>query len=131
VAINFHTWGNLFIIPFNYDDKFNKELIGKDLYKAYEDVRDSGLLPKKMLFGNGIQTIQYKANGDATDWMGKQGIMAISPELGTENRSTDRFFPDFKMVKPIMEANFPWINYTIFKMAAQVETSIIEAEKFE
>ena len=118
-------------MPYNYDDRWNKELMGSDIYAAYEDIRDSGLLPEGMLFGNGIQTINYKANGDATDWMAKQGVMSISPELGTNNRATDHFFPKFNLVKPIMEANFPWINYTLFKLSAQVETSIIKTETLQ
>lgn len=127
IAINFHTWGNLFIIPFNYDDQWNHEMINTPIYKMYEDIRDSGNLPAGMLFGNGKQTIQYSANGDATDWMAKQNdMMSISPELGIKNRATDRFLPDQKWVKPIIEENFKWINFTIFKLSSQIETKIAE-----
>lgn len=132
ITINFHTWGNLFIIPFNYADQWNKEMIDKDIYKMYEDVRDNGGLPQGMLFGNGKQTIQYTANGDATDWMATQnGIMSISPELGTQNRMTDKFFPNQEWVQPILEENFPWVNYTIYKLSSQIETKITRFTKIE
>jgi hypothetical protein len=125
IAINFHTWGNLLIIPFNYDDQWNTEMINKPVYKMYEDLRDNGNLPNGMLFGNGKQTIKYTANGDATDWMAKQNdIMALSPELGIKSRATDKFLPDQKWVQPIIEQNYQWINYTIYKLSAQIETKI-------
>lgn len=132
IAINFHTWGNLFIIPFNYDDQWNKEMVNKEIYKMYEDIRDSGTLPQGMLFGNGKQTIQYTANGDATDWMATQnGILAISPELGINNGLTDKFFPNQEWTKPIMEQNFKWINYTMLKLSSQLETNIAKFTRIE
>ena len=59
IAINLHTWGNLFIIPFNYDDIKNKHMVGTPIYKMYQDIKENGNLPKGMLFGNGMQTIEY------------------------------------------------------------------------
>lgn len=132
IAINFHTWGNLFIIPFNYDDQWNKELMNMDIYRMYEDIRDSGNLPSGMLFGNGKQTIKYTANGDATDWMATiNGIMSISPELGTSNKLTDKFFPNQEWVKPILTENFKWINYTLYKLSCQIETKVNRLSKYE
>jgi hypothetical protein len=123
----------LFIIPYNYDDRNNHELVGTPMYKMYEDIRDSKVLPEGILFGNGMQTIKYKANGDATDWMSKQngGVMSISPELGTKDHHTDKFFPEQKYVKSIIEENFKWINFTLFKLSSQVEVSVSKFTKLE
>ena len=45
IAINFHSWGNLFIIP--YDDlKWDKEYVKKDIFKMYTDIKNTGLLPQ-------------------------------------------------------------------------------------
>lgn len=133
ITINFHTWGNLFIIPYNYDNRNNHELIGTPIYKMYEDIRDSKTLPEGILFGNGMQTIKYTANGDATDWMSKQngGVVSISPELGTKDHHTDKFFPDQKYVKDIIEQNYKWINYTMYKLSSQVEIRVSRFSKIE
>jgi hypothetical protein len=107
-------------------------MVDKNIYVMYEDIRDNGHLPQGMLFGNGMQTIKYTANGDATDWMATQnGMIAMSPELGTKNRMTDKFFPNQEWVKPIMTENFPWINYTMYKLSSQIETQIIRYTKTE
>ncbi|CAI2361999.1 unnamed protein product [Moneuplotes crassus] len=130
IAINFHTWGNLFIIPFNFDNESNKDMIHKPIYAIYEDIRDQGNLPEGMLFGNGKQTIKYKANGDATDWMATQNdLLAISPELGILNTASNRFFPNLEFVKPIIKENYPWVNYTIHKLSAQIDIKILSYEK--
>jgi hypothetical protein len=131
ISINFHTWGNLFIIPFNYDNQWNSELINMPIYPMYDDIRDNGNLPQGMLFGNGMQTIKYTSNGDATDWMASSGSLSISPELGTKNRATNKFFPNQEWVKPIMQENFPWVNYTMFKLSSQIDTKIVKFSKIE
>lgn len=107
-------------------------MVDNSIYAMYEDIRDSGHLPQGMLFGNGKQTIKYTANGDASDWMATQnGMIAISPELGTKNRMTDKFFPNQEWVKPIMTENFAWINFTMYKLSSQIETQIIRYTKTE
>ncbi len=52
-----------------------------------------GGLPQGDLVGNGATTIQYTANGEASDYMlGAFGIIAMSPELGTSDLITATFF---------------------------------------
>jgi len=37
--------------------------------------------------------VKYPANGEASDWMlGKLGIYAMSPELGTKDERSNEFF---------------------------------------
>lgn len=105
-------------------------MVNRPIYKLYEDIRDEGNLTQGMLFGNGKQTIKYTANGDATDWMATQNdILAISPELGIKNKASNHFLPHIDFVQPIVEQNFPWINYTLYKLSAQIDTKIIKFER--
>jgi hypothetical protein len=96
IAINFHAWGNLFVIPFNYsDDKNAYELISKFPGAAsfYDDVWVNGGIPTNNVKGSGILTVDYTANGEASDWMLKErGIYAMSPELGNIDRWSEEFF---------------------------------------
>ena len=125
IAINFNAFGNLFIIPNNFDDQWNKQMVNSTIYALYEDIRSNGNLPLGMLFGNTMQTVHFPANGEATDWMSTQnGMIAMSPELGIHDSSTDKFFPDQKYVQPIMEANYKWIFYTTMKLSSQLELKI-------
>ena len=48
------------------------------------------------LKGNGMNTIGYDANGEASDWMlATHGILSFSPELGSSGKNkhhSDTFF---------------------------------------
>jgi hypothetical protein len=43
--------------------------------------------------GNGAETVNYIAEGEASDWMlDSMGIIAMSPELGDYSRASESFF---------------------------------------
>ncbi len=91
VAINLHAYGNLYITPFNFDNKQNTLLRSQfpEAVAFYNKVWQSKNLPAGSVLGNGAQTIQYTANGEASDYMlGAKGILAVSPELGTSDKKT-------------------------------------------
>lgn len=89
IAINFHCFGNLFIVPFNYDPvEGNKNLAENftDAKNFYDNVYENGGVPEGSKMGNGLVTVNYDANGEASDWfLGDEGIYSISPELGTSD----------------------------------------------
>ena len=95
VVINLHAYGNLFIYPFNYDSSANNLLQSAypQIKDFYQRIATIGGLPQGDLVGNGATTIQYTANGEASDYMlGAFGIIAMSPELGTSDLKTATFF---------------------------------------
>ena len=71
-------------------------------------------MPKLDVEGNGMQTIGYCANGEASDWMlSAHNIYAMSPELGTPNPRTSEFFIiSPKDIKILVQKNSAWIFYT-------------------
>ena len=59
----------------------------------YDEISNECGLPDGSIKGNAMLAIRYEANGEASDWLlGKYGILAVSPELGTRNNRTDAFF---------------------------------------
>ena len=93
-VINLHAYGNLLIIPFNSDDAENSYLISKFPYAAkfYDYLFDVGGMPAGNKMGNGATTVEYTANGEASDYLlNNKGIYAISPEIGTFNVKTNTF----------------------------------------
>jgi len=59
-----------------------------------------------------MQTISYKANGEASDWMlSELGIYAVSVELGGDTIATSKFFitKADDLTKLLLE-NEPWIS---------------------
>jgi hypothetical protein len=117
IAFNYHAWGNLLIMPFNYLNEDLPVLANNYtiLYKVYQDfIRESGL-PSGNLAGNGKSTIGYTANGEASDWMlGEKGIVAFSPELGTAEKDTEGFYPEINLlVNAVLKANLNTALYGI------------------
>ena len=71
MALNFHAWGPLWIYPFMFDSEDN-QLLEKDYSKAldfYKMWSERVDLANGMKTGNAMQTIGYRANGEASDWM--------------------------------------------------------------
>ncbi len=55
IAINLHSWGNLLITPYNYDDDWkNMHLQNDPMNMAYQDIKENSGLPNGNLFGSGI-----------------------------------------------------------------------------
>jgi hypothetical protein len=72
-------------------------------------------------FGNAEDTINYLANGEATDWMyGEKGIIAMSPELGADSTEGNKFYPPQRAIKSILETDFYILDYWVNKMAGNI-----------
>lgn len=76
-----------------------------------------------------METVNYEVDGEASDWiLGTFGIIAASPELGIETYDADRFFPsDIETAFKVLEANYPWVKYSIKKLGVQIGISGIES----
>ena len=123
IAINYHTWGNLVITPYNYlgveesKQKMHKDKEYQTLVKCYEEFRTEAMYPEGFEFGNGMKTIKYTANGDCSDWLfGERHILAFSPELGNEKNESNTFYPNKKVTFDIIEKNLPSALYAVQKV---------------
>ena len=133
ICINFHSWGNLIITPFNYlKSKISEDSIKKNYplhYKMYQDFLKEANYPDGFLFGNGDETIKYTTNGDATDWFfGAKKILSFSPELGVKNKESDVFYPSRKITFEILEKNLYNGLYAIQKSAYFLKAELISAD---
>ena len=122
ISINYHTWGNLIITPYNYlSHEESIKLIHKDkvsqlLLKYYEDFEKEAAYPEGFLFGNGMKTIKYTANGDCTDWLFEERkVLSFSPELGNGKMESDVFYPNINVTFDIIEKNLPSALYAVQK----------------
>ena len=132
IAINYHTWGNLIITPYNYlSEKESNKLIEKDfptLFQVYKEFEKEANYPSNYLFGNGAKTIAYTANGDASDWMlGERHILAFSPELGNGNNNSNAFYPNKKITFDVLEKNLPSALYTVQKGAYYLKAYLLNS----
>lgn len=104
LAQNHHTFGNLLIYPWGYQDSFYTP--DSALYANY-----GALLTRenRFAFGTADQTVNYTVNGGSDDWMyGEQAtkprIMAMTPESGKEEEA---FWPPAARITAICQAGMP------------------------
>ena len=101
IALNFHTYGNLFTHPWGYNDDATDD---DDVFQAFGEVmtRDNNAG-----IGTAIETVGYTVNGDSDDWMygdeeSKPKIFAVTPEVGPENYG---FWPPESEIDNINKSN--------------------------
>ena len=135
IVFNYHSWGNLIIIPFShleYNDSEN--LLQKNYslhYKMYQDFKKEANFPNNFLFGNSQSIINYKGNGEASDWLlGKKKILSFSIELGNRKGNSENFFPDRNATFDIIEDNLYSALYGIQKSMFFLKSKLLKAEYF-
>lgn len=132
IVINYHSFGNLLITPFNYAtiEESNRQMQNKFPFQldVYKEFALEGNFPKGVSIGNGMKTIKYKANGDASDWMlGVLGIVSFSPEIGTNDTMTEVFYPNKINTFKILKENLPGAMYSIQKACYYLHVETIQS----
>ena len=135
IAFNYHTWGNLYITPFNYLDKQSSDNLLKNnftkWYYMYKEFEKEANLPEAYSFGNAINTIHYMTRGDATDWflMDKK-ILSFSPELGNADKNSRSFYPDRNVTFNVLKDNLKPALYAIEKSMFYLKSELLNAEYY-
>lgn len=81
IALNYHTFGNLLIYPWGYNDEVTPD---NPTFTAFGEVMTR---ENNFLTGTGEETVGYQVNGDSDDWMygedqTKPSIFSMTPEVG-------------------------------------------------
>ena len=83
-VINYHSYGNMFLIPYGGDDQ--SLVLTDEQATIYEEIATEATFPAKVAMGDSEEVIKYTVNGDATDWITyATGIIAICLELANES----------------------------------------------
>jgi hypothetical protein len=127
-AMNFHAWGNLWVMPFCYQN--NPEQALREMpegYLRYRYLKDTLNWPDKAIIGNAYQTVEYVANGEAADWMfGEKKITAYSPELGNKEHYSEGFWVAAGMHADILRTDFALVES--FLEAHHVKLDLIRVQ---
>ncbi len=100
IALNYHTFGNLLIYPWGYDNIGVADPMF--LLLANSMTAENDFFP-----GTGFETVGYPANGNSDDWMygenvSKPAIYSMTPELGLGG-----FYPDEDNILGIVQSALP------------------------
>ncbi len=101
IAMNIHTYSNLLIYPWGYNDVDTKDSI------LYRSLAEELIEDNRYSYGTGLQTVGYTVNGDADDWMygdtiSKSKIFSYTPEIGNH---VDLFWPKKERILPLCLEN--------------------------
>lgn len=107
--MNFHSYGNMWIHPFNY--MMTKEGYPDNLDPAivnfYEAFKVRVGLNSTAVSGNAYSTVGYTTDGEASDWMlGERNIISFSPELGSSDRRANNFYFQKDLIFGAINENF-------------------------
>jgi hypothetical protein len=117
-AMNFHSYGNMWIHPFNYMKVANQfpENTARAVVNFYHDFGKEVTRISESLYGNAIQMVNYSTDGEASDWMlGELGVISFSPELGSINPDAQDFKIPQRLVSPVIWENFKVIELFLHK----------------
>lgn len=123
-AMNFHSYGNMWIHPFNYmkiKHKFPETTL-QGIVHFYEKFGKEVGEVSKSEYGNAIETVNYSTDGEASDWMlGEHGIISFSPELGSFNPKAQDFIIPKNLIYDVIQENFKVINLFLEKNSVVIK----------
>lgn len=89
---NFHSYGNMYTIPFNAIKENLLQSAYPVQFELFEEILAEGHPPNGMKVGTAPDLLGYASPGEASDWiLAATGIPAVSPELGTDDKATEAF----------------------------------------
>ena len=96
IALNHHSYGNLLVTPWGYEDL---NTVDSTIFDHYGELLTQ---QNKFIYGRGLQTVGYVSNGDSDDWMyGAMGTYSMTPEVGDED---DGFYPPKDRIIPLCKS---------------------------
>ena len=125
LIINFHSYGNLWIQPYNYSTSqdLKKFQMETHLFQFYEKMSKEivDICPEAEV-GNAMKTVDYLSLGEASDWaLGEHKIIAYSPELGYKDRRTDNFIFPRELINNALNENMKIIDHMLSKSKYSVD----------
>lgn len=112
-AMNFHSYGNIWIHPFNYMKKKNAypKHLEPTVVNFYEQFKLKIGIVSDGDSGTAYDTVSYATDGEGSDWMlGERKIISFSPELGTGKGQEQNFYPPKESIWPALQENYAVIK---------------------
>lgn len=87
-AMNYHAYGEILLVPWSYIDSWVPSPDSEEYYAMAESMTIYIGVPNNYVFGTGMGTLGYEANGTSDDWLygeqvEKPKCIAFSPEVGS------------------------------------------------
>lgn len=115
---NFHSYGNMYLWPYNGQSPNNIHEKNPEILNVFNEIFHESKFPKGTLKGNAWEALRYTSSGEQSDWiLGKLGIPSICPEIGSDNIFSYDFIVPFRpIVFDILQKNINWLEHTYDKI---------------
>jgi hypothetical protein len=122
---NFHSYGNMYLWPYNGQSPNNIKMKNPETLDVFQEIWDHSEFPKGTLSGNAWEALRYTSSGEQSDWiLGHVGIPSICPEIGSDNIfSYDFTIPFRKVVWDVIQKNINWLEHTYDKIGTQLNVT--------
>ena len=119
--INYHSYGNMYLVPYSGNDDTKK--LTPEQKSIYDEITSEAKFPDHVVIGSAYDLLNYSANGEAADWaLAEAGIIAMSPELASENALTMTFdIPSNRIESRVILKNMGLPTYLLEKATAKLE----------
>ena len=113
--MNFHSWGQAFIWPFNGREPNDIQVRTPGYLDMFKDIAAKGGFVARTLFGNSAETMGKRIFGDADDYvMSQYGIPSVTAELGlSEDYVNDWLCKGQYQRYNILNDNYQWVYYIL------------------
>ena len=113
--INFHSWGQAFIWPYNAKQPNDIQGRSPGYLDMFRSLASNGLFPTSTQFGNSGEVMGQRIHGDADDYvMSSYGIPSVTAELGKQDSYINDWLckGQFECYQ-VLNDNNQWVNYLL------------------
>jgi len=83
---NFHTFGNMYLWPYNGSSPNDIETRSPGVMGIFQDIVKQSTWPSGTIHASAWGGLHYESAGEAEDWiLGQLGIPAVCPEIGSDD----------------------------------------------
>lgn len=128
---NFHSYGNMYLWPFNAKNPNNISQKNPDVLDVFMEIWNASTFPEGTIKGSAWEALKYTSSGEQSDWiLGELGIPSICPEIGSSDFFSYMWNIPFRRVMVnVLEENLNWLENTYDKIGNQIEVEAIGYEK--
>lgn len=129
---NFHSYGNMWIYPYN-GKKINPiKTKNPDAFLIFSEIIEQATFPENMKNdGNSQDILGERIGGDMDDWvLSELNIPSVTNELGTINQYNDEWSVRSKEdAKKICDDNSQWLDFVYEKLGVQMSIEPLYYER--
>lgn len=120
---NTHTFGNMWIYPFNGVERNDIQERNPTQFLAFEEILSGAQFPENNKNdGNSMDILGERIGGDMDDWVLQTlGIPSVTNELGNENQFHRSWeVQSREIARDIVLENTPWLEFVYEKIGVQL-----------